>query len=81
MHTVLRLGVSSRTEFEWDFCKRLTQQAGAVFPVLADAVLCEYNACRSAFSRFTANTSSLQDDRQTGNSRLDGSGCAAGGDG
>lgn len=46
MRTVLRLGFSSRTELEWDFSKRLTQQAGAFSPpILADGVLCEYIAC------------------------------------
>lgn len=82
-HTVLRLGFSSRTELEWDFSKWLTQQAGAVFPLFWPT-LCFVNImlAGSAFSRFTANTSSLQDDnRQTGNSWLDGSGCAASGDG
>lgn len=83
MHTVLRLGFSSWTELEWDFSKWLTQQAGAVFPLFWPT-LCFVNImlAGSAFSRFTANTSSLQDDnRQTGNSWLDGSGCAASGDG
>lgn len=53
MHTVLRLGFSSRTELEWDFSKRLTQQACSFYPlILADGVLCAYNAYRESVLLF-----------------------------
>lgn len=53
MHTVLRLGFSSRTELEWDFSKRLTQQACSFYPlILADGVLRAYNAYRDSILLF-----------------------------